>query len=107
MALAAVALAALALSLVLALVSTLPRPHAARTAAVQTAPPARFGAPPTGVPRPAAAPAASAAAKPRQPATLWTLLAPPALVVDALAVLALALVFALRHALPGPRGARR
>ncbi|MBV8367751.1 MAG: hypothetical protein JO036_02290 [Candidatus Eremiobacteraeota bacterium] len=114
LALAAVALAALVLSLLLAWLATLPRhPRAAGPAAVATAPPARFGAPPTAAsaatPRPVAAPpgAASIGAGPAQPPTLWGLLTLPALVIDALAVAALAVVFLLRHALPGSRGARR
>jgi len=113
LALAAVALAALTLSLLLAYVSTLPlHQRASGPVAVQTAPPARFGAPPTaapaGPPGVTAAPpgAAPGGGEPQAP-TLWALLTPAALVVDGLALLAIAAVLALRRALPRRRGARR
>jgi len=110
LALTAVALAALALALLLAYASTLrPHPRATGPATAQEGPVPRFGAQPT----PAAAgstPAATAqpaAGAPPQAATLWALLTPWALAIDALALVGIAVVVALRRALPGRRGARR
>ena len=109
LALTAVALAALALALLLAYASTL-RPHwrAAGSEPAQGGPVPRFGAQPT--PAPAGSPPATAqpaAGAPGQAATLWTLLTPWALAIDALALVGIAVVLALRRALPGRRGARR
>jgi len=109
LALAAVALAALTLSFLLTFVSTLPlRPRA--SAAAPPASAGRFGARPTAAaapPVPTALPAVPSTGSAPPKATLWTLLTPWALAVDALALLGIAGIFGLRRAAARARGARR
>jgi hypothetical protein len=105
--LAAVALAALALSLVLAFVSTLfhhtaARGDGARRPPAQTragAPARRTNAAPVAMPTVASTVSSGGVelAPDVKPASLWSLLTPWALAVDALAVLGMAVVLAVRH----------
>ncbi len=103
--LAAVALAALAVSLLLAFASaTAPRPDANGDAARRTTAETPIAAP--AAQPPAASTAAGADAEHEQPPLLWTLLAPWAFAVDAIAVLGLAAVLIVRYNARRRRGAR-
>jgi hypothetical protein len=99
--LAAVALAALAVSLLLAFASvTAPRPDANGDGARRTTAETPIAAPA------AQPPAASTAADAEPPPPLWALLAPWAFAVDAIAVLGLAVVLIVRYNARRRRGAR-
>ena len=113
--LAAVALAALAASLLLAFVSaTAPRPNAnrdgARSATVErrssTQARQTTAETPIAVPAQPAAVSTAAGADTDQPPLLWALLAPWAFAVDAIAVVGLAAVLIVRHNARRRRGAR-
>ena len=114
--LAAVALAALAVSLLLAFASaTAPRPDANRdgarssTAERRSSTQARETTAQTPIAAPAAQPPAvstAAGADADRPPLLWALLAPFAFAVDAIAVLGLAAVLIVRYNARSRRGAR-